>query len=179
MKDNIISQTKLWINDVVVGCNFCPFAGREVLRDSIHFKVLENPDDAAVVAGLEELMIKMVDNPDIETSFLVLHGSFDSFQDYLQLLGLCEHFLLKWNYEGIFQLASFHPEYCFAGTDSNDPANYTNRSPHPMLHLLREASITKAAGLFPDMDKIPQININFARQKGLAFMQELRKKSME
>ena len=81
-------------------------------------------------------------------------------------------------YEGIYQLATFHPEYTFAGSSSDDPANYTNRSVYPMLHILREAAITKALEYFPDPDGIPQRNIDYARNKGLQYMQWLRASCM-
>jgi hypothetical protein len=85
-----------------------------------------------------------------------------------------EKLLIKENYDGVYQIASFHPDYCFAGEDENDPANYTNRSIYPMLHILREESLTKALSLYPNPELIPQKNIDFARQKGLQYMQILR-----
>jgi hypothetical protein len=77
-------------------------------------------------------------------------------------------------YEGTYQLASFHPDYCFEGEDKNDAANYTNRSVYPMLHLLREDSITKALALYKNPELIPEHNIQLAREKGLLYMQMLR-----
>lgn len=85
-----------------------------------------------------------------------------------------ERLISKENYDGIFQIASFHPDYCFEGSDENDPANYTNRSIYPMLHILREESLTKALNLYPNPEDIPAHNIAFARQKGLKYMQLLR-----
>lgn len=81
-------------------------------------------------------------------------------------------------YEGIYQVASFHPEYVFADSPMDDPANYTNRSPYPMLHILREASIAKAISHYTSPEKIPERNVHFAREKGLAFMKALREASM-
>ena len=109
-----------------------------------------------------------------ETSFLLFANDFASFTEYLQLVKNAEQLLVQLNYEGIYQLASFHPDYCFAGSDENDPANYTNRSPYPMLHILREESITKALENFPDPESIPENNVQYARQKGLRYMQLLR-----
>ncbi|MEI2747252.1 MAG: DUF1415 family protein [Ferruginibacter sp.] len=83
--------------------------------------------------------------------------------------------LEKEGYEGIFQLASFHPDYRFAGSKADDAANYTNRSPYPILHLLKEESIEKALEKFPDPEKIPDKNIAFAREKGLEYMKNLLK----
>ena len=92
---------------------------------------------------------------------------------YLDLVDKGERLLVKENYEGIYQLASFHPLYLFAGSNENDAANYTNRSPYPMLHILREDSITKALENFDDPDSIPEKNIDFAKTKGLEYMKML------
>jgi hypothetical protein len=110
----------------------------------------------------------------IETSFLIFPRAFSKFDDYLYLLSLAESFLKKKGYEGVYQVASFHPLYLFAGSDENDPANYTNRSIYPMLHLLREESIDKALENYNDPENIPERNINFAREKGLVYMKMLR-----
>lgn len=110
---------------------------------------------------------------------LILPTGFSSFTVYLQIVDLAEALMEKENYEGIYQIASFHPAYLFAGADNSDPSNYTNRSPYPMLHLLREASLTKAIDSYPDVDGIPQKNIDFATAKGLASMQLLREASMK
>jgi hypothetical protein len=85
----------------------------------------------------------------------------------------------KSGYEGIYQVASFHPAYLFAGSSMNDAANYTNRSPYPMLHILREESVSRAIESYPDTHKISEKNTAFARGKGLAYMQSLRNACME
>ena len=91
---------------------------------------------------------------------------------------LSEKLLKKEGYEGIYQLATFHPLYLFAGSAANDPANYTNRSPYAMLHLLREESLTAAIDRYPDTTRIPEKNIAYAQQKGLAAMKALREACM-
>jgi hypothetical protein len=96
------------------------------------------------------------------------------FDDYLDLVSLAEDRLKRNDYEGIYQVASFHPLYLFTNSDENDPANYTNRSIYPMLHLLREESIDKVLENYKDPESIPTRNINFAREKGLAYMKMLR-----
>ena len=99
---------------------------------------------------------------------------FAEFEDYLDLVELAEALSVELGYEGIYQIASFHPEYCFGGADENDPANYTNRSPYPMVHLLREDSISRALEHYADPEGIPDRNIALARTKGLKQMQLLR-----
>jgi uncharacterized protein len=174
----IINQTKKWILDVVVGCNFCPFALREVKKESICFEVIAG-NKATVLQALLSAFETMNENKEMETMFLLLPQNFARFSDYLKLVQGAEALIKKAGYEGIYQVASFHPDYLFAGSSINDPANYTNRSPYPMLHILREESVSRAIDSYPDTDKIPQKNTAFARQKGLAYMQHLRRACME
>ncbi|GAB2813323.1 DUF1415 domain-containing protein [Ferruginibacter profundus] len=169
-----IEQTKRWINDVVVGCNFCPFAANVVKQQSVFYTV-ENSDDAVVcLAALLDEAIRLDDEKTIETSFLIFPQSFEVFDDYLDLVADAEDMLIAKGYEGIYQLASFHPLYMFANAVEKDAANYTNRSIYPMLHLLRESSIDKALENYKDPENIPGDNIDFARKKGLVYMKMLR-----
>jgi hypothetical protein len=172
--DQIIIQTKNWITKVVVGLNFCPFAAREIKLDSIHYKVFrsENLSDLLETLALE---INRLDaNADIETTLIILPDLFPDFQDYLDMIERCENYLKASKKEGIYQIASFHPEYLFAGSAKDDPANYTNRSLYPMIHLLREASITRALSGFQTPESIPFRNIEFSRSKGIEYMLQLR-----
>ncbi|GAB4093238.1 DUF1415 domain-containing protein [Flaviaesturariibacter terrae] len=170
--EHIIAQTKKWIVDVVVGCNFCPFALREVKRDSIRFQVVEG-NKPAVLSALTEALKEMDANRGIETMFLILPAHFNRFTDYLKLVDAAEALLRKAGYEGVYQVASFHPGYLFAGSRPDDAANYTNRSPYPMLHLLREESVSRAVDSYPNPERIPERNMAFAREKGLDYMQRL------
>jgi uncharacterized protein len=171
--DIVIAQTKKWIVDVVVGCNFCPFAAKEVKRGSIHYEVLQ---DAAPKNVLETTikMFQQLDADDtIETSLLILPNVFEIFTSYLDMVEKAETLLEKEGYEGIYQIASFHPQYLFAGSTNIDPSNYTNRSPYPMLHFLREESVSRAVDIHPNIDDVPEQNIAFTQEKGLHYMQEL------
>jgi hypothetical protein len=170
--EQIIVHTKKWILDVVVGLNFCPFALREVKRDSIRFEVVPG-NKAKVLSALRTALEQMDTQPGIETMFLLLPQEFNRFMDYLKLVDASELLLRKNGYEGRYQVASFHPDYLFAGSGPNDAANYTNRSPYPMLHILREESVSRAVDSYPDTMKIPERNAAFAREKGLAYMQRL------
>ena len=163
---------------MVIGCNFCPFAAREVKKDSIRFEVIEG-NKAFVLLALTEVLKKMDAETEIETMFLLLPQNFDRFMDYLKLTEGADALVKKSGYEGIYQVASFHPDYLFAGSSMNDAANYTNRSPYPMLHILREESVSRAIDSYPDTHKIPEKNMAFARQKGLVYMQGLRAACME
>lgn len=177
-KERIIAQTKKWIIDVVVGCNFCPFALREVKRNSIFFEVVEG-NKAFVLKALSAAFTNLNAQAEIETMFLVLPQNFARFADYLKLVKAAEVQINKEGYDGIYQVASFHPAYLFAGSSSNDAANYTNRSPYPILQILREETVSRATDSYPDTRQIPEANIAFARQKGMAYMQRLLAACME
>jgi len=172
--EQIIDRTKKWISDVVIGCNFCPFAANVVKQKAIFYKVEENTEMGICLDSFVHEMERLDNDPTIETSFLILPNAFQQFDDYLDLVSLAEKILKRNGFEGIYQVASFHPLYLFANSDENDPANYTNRSIYPMLQLLREDSIDKALANYKDPESIPLRNINFAKEKGLAYMKMLR-----
>ena len=170
----IIEQTKKWIADVVIGCNFCPFAASVIKQQTVFFKVEnETAMDICLDFFLQE--VKRLDaDENIETGFIIFTNGFKNFDDYLNLVAVAEKLLKQNGYNGIYQLASFHPQYRFANATDNDAANYTNRSPYPMLHLLRESSINKALEHYENPEAIPERNIKFARDKGVTYMKMLR-----
>lgn len=170
----VITQTKKWITDVVIGCNFCPFAAREVKQDRVRYEITETDDLAVALELMIEECRKLDADPSIETTLIIFPQGFPSFDTYLDLISLAEKTLAHYHYEGVYQVASFHPQYCFEGEEEDDAANYTNRSPYPMLHLLREESVEKALEKYPEPESIPEQNIQFARKKGEAFMKALR-----
>jgi|SRR6266496_5764783 len=174
VSQQIIDQTKKWINDVVVGCNFCPFAANIMKQQRVHYQVETSVSSSVCMDSLLREMKRLDDDINIETSFLIFPVSFKQFDDYLDMVSLAGKLLKRHGYEGIYQLASFHPLYVFANSSPNDAANYTNRSVYPMLHLLREESIEKALAHYQEPENIPQRNINFAREKGLTYMKMLR-----
>jgi uncharacterized protein len=169
-----IEQTKKWINEVVIGCNFCPFAAKVVKQQTVYYQVESSADITKCLAAVLQQVKQLDNDKTIETSFLILPYSFSDFDEYLDLVAKAEKLLKKNGYEGIYQLASFHPQYLFAGSSENDAANYTNRSLYPMLHLLREESIDKALEYYKNPEEIPERNINFAKEKGLTYMRMLR-----
>lgn len=172
--ERIISQTEQWIKTVVIGCNFCPFAARVVQLKRIHYAVSDATDLKTCLEVFFQEITFMDEVEEMETAFVIFPHAFANFSDYLQLVSLAEDLLSEYDYDGIYQVASFHPDYCFAGEATEDPANFTNRSPFPMLHILREDSLTQALENYPDPEGIPQRNIDFAREKGLTYLQLLR-----
>jgi hypothetical protein len=178
-EETIIAQTKDWILTVVIGCNFCPFAGREVQRDSILYRVVADADTKKALEALAVTFSIMDGDEAAETSFIILPRAFPAFKSYLQLVETAEALLTRLRYDGVYQLASFHPAYLFAGSTEKDPANYTNRSPYPMLQILREASVTKAIDSYAHADTIPERNILYAQEKGLDYMKDLKERCMK
>jgi hypothetical protein len=170
----VIEQTKNWIRVLVVGCNFCPFASRVVKQQRIHYRVVNTDTHATGKDALLEECIRLDNDAAIATTLLIFPKAFPVFEDYLDFVFSAEKMMKQKRYNGIYQLASFHPLYQFAATAIDDPANYTNRSVYPMLHLLREDDITNALKHYPNSSAIPETNINFARGKGEAYMKMLR-----
>lgn len=172
--ETIIRQTKNWINSVVIGCNFCPFAAREVKRNSIYYQVETSIEARVCLQAFLKECCRLDNDEAVETTLLIFPNAFQTFDAYLDLISLAEKAIVKNGYEGIYQVASFHPLYRFADSHDNDAANYTNRSIYPMLHLLREERIEQALQHYQDPELIPERNIHFAREKGLAYMKKLR-----
>lgn len=173
-KEIVIVQTQNWIKNVVIDCNFCPFASKPFKQKTIRYHVELDFEVKNILTLLKDEFDFLNQQQDIETSFIIFPNHFTDFQEYLSLVQDAEKALTKLNYDGIYQIASFHPDYLFADAEEDDAANYTNRSIYPMLHLLREDSITKALNLFKEPESIPERNIQFAREKGLKYMQVLR-----
>lgn len=177
--DIVINQTIEWIKSVVIANNFCPFANKAIMQNSIKYIVLQGATMESCINELNKEFLYLDTHEDIETTFIIFSDAYSVFEDYLDVYDVANEELIAKDYEGIYQIASFHPDYCFEGSDENDPANYTNRSIYPMLHLLREASITRAMINFPHIESIPTNNIAFAREKGLQYMQVLRNACMK
>ncbi|MHC5109425.1 MAG: DUF1415 domain-containing protein [Planctomycetota bacterium] len=172
--DVVIAVTEKWVMSVVVEHDFCPFARRELERGSVRFRVLggATPEECCV-ALLDELR-KMGSDESIETTFLILSTGQEEFEEYLMLVGAAEACLESAGYEGVYQLASFHPDYCFVDSSPDDAANYTNRSPYPMIHILRASSVEQAIVQHLDPEGIPERNIEVARKLGVETMKGLR-----
>lgn len=169
----MIQQTKAWLRTVVIGLNFCPFAGRVFDNDTIHYRVAGKSDFGEALEALYQELLYLDENAEMETSLVIFAEDFADFDDYLDLLAMGEALLQQHGYEGVYQLASFHPDYVFANSDADDAANYTNRSPFPMLHLIRETGLEKALQNYPDPDQIPERNMREARKLGTVQMQAL------
>ena len=169
----VISQTKQWIEAVVIGLNFCPFAKRVFDKNLITYQIANNESTVDDLISLIALCKELDQNNELETGFVIYPNKLADFNDYLDFLELANQLLCEQEYEGIYQLASFHPQYCFDGTEIDAAENYTNRSPYPMLHLLRELSLEKALEQFDAPEEIPVRNIEVANQKGADFFSNI------
>ncbi len=176
--DQWIAQTRTWIREVVIGLQFCPFAAQPYQQEKIRYVIVDPAPLQVVLEAVIQEAYHLDEQPETETTLLILPGVYADFMDYLDMLSLCEQLLIDQGYEGVYQIASFHPLYQFADTNLDDPANYTNRSPHPMLHLIREDSITQVLEHYPDPELIPERNRATARKKGLVAMMALREACM-
>ncbi|PKF63793.1 DUF1415 domain-containing protein [Psychromonas sp. psych-6C06] len=171
--DEIILHTQCWVKDVIVKYNICPFARKEVESGTIHYAVSKHTDKALLLSDLMVQCQKLDKHPEIETTLLIMPVGLEGFYDFLDLVELANDLLEMENYEGVYQLANFHPDYCFAGEVQSEPSNYTNRSPYPTLHIIREESMELAINNHPDVDAIPDRNIAFANKKGNPFFADL------
>ena len=161
--NNIIAQTKQWVADVIIELNFCPFAKKVFDQQGIFYKVVESKNTEEGLAVLIDECIRLNNDTDIETALIIYSNMLEDFNDYLDFL----------DYIGVYQLASFHPEYCFDGVELDAAENYTNRSPYPMLHLIKESSLAKALEAYHDPEQIPVRNVERAKQKGVTFFKQI------
>jgi len=165
--EQALALTENWVERIVIGMNLCPFAAREWDNKRVRCTVCDLRSEADVLMALADELLLLESDGAIETTLLVLTDAFEEFKDFNQFLDLADALLESLGHVGVFQLATFHPDYVFADSDDNDPANYSNRSPLPVLHLLREASLSRAIALHPDTNEIPMRNIDYLRQLGV------------
>lgn len=166
--EEIVAITRDWLVKAVIGLDLCPFARAVHARQQIRYAVsaAETPEDllADLVDELEALAA--ADPEDIDTVLLIHPRVLTDFLDYNDFLDVAEGAVVRLGLDGEIQVASFHPQYQFAGTGPDDIENYTNRSPYPILHLLREASVSRAVDTFPDTSRIPEKNMETLRRLG-------------
>ncbi|MBW0147040.1 DUF1415 domain-containing protein [Marinobacter arenosus] len=175
----VIEASRKWVEDVVVGYNLCPFAKRELVRNRVRFVVSEATTEDDLLQALHSELQRLDDEPDVETTVLIHPGVLQDFDAYNEFLDAADGLLAYLEMEGVYQVASFHPDYQFEGTGPDSAENYTNRSPYPMLHLLREASLEAAIESYPDVDGIPQRNIELMENLGADKMRDILTKCLK
>ncbi|MDP2133196.1 MAG: DUF1415 domain-containing protein [Sulfuritalea sp.] len=169
MSDEIIATTRKWLERAVIGLNLCPFAKGVHVKGQVRYVVSMAQTEDALLDDLErELKFLAETAPEIiDTTLLITPGVLTDFDDFANFLDLVEVVLRTQGLSGVLQVASFHPDYVFADAEPDDIANYTNRAPYPILHLLREASLARATAAFPDAAEIYQRNIETLEKLGI------------
>lgn len=170
-----IGETRRWLERAVIGLNLCPFAKAVHAKQQVRFALSEATTPEALLADLrrELLHLQATDATVTDTTLLVHPQVLGDFLDYNDFLDVADTLLVELGLDGELQIASFHPDYRFAGTAFDDPGNGTNRSPYPTLHLLREASIDRAVAAYPDPDVIVERNLETMERLGLEGLDRL------
>jgi len=170
-----VAQTRRWLERFVIGLGLCPFAAAPYRLDRIAYAVCEEASLEGIydafLRALEALV--MADPQEQETALLILTRGLSEFEDYLDSLAVLEQAVEDAGLEGVIQLASFHPDYRFDGVGDDDPANFTNRSPFPMFHLIREDGLATALASHPEPESIPERNIRCLRELGIGGIRAL------
>jgi hypothetical protein len=161
MSADAAERTRAWVEHAVVGLNLCPFAKAPMVKGQIRYVVSETTDPRALLDELCAQMEALVaaDPSQVETTLLIHPNVLGDFLDFNDFLDAAEAALVELGHEGVLQIASFHPDYRFEGTDDDDLGNASNRAPYPTLHLLREASVERAVAAFPEAEAIFENNL--------------------
>ena len=166
---SVVSLTVQWLERAVIGLNLCPFAKSVHVKDQIHYAVTTATTHAELLAVLESELNGLQAHVDIarDTALLIAPSAFPDFLDFNSFLPECDRLLRRLKLSGVFQIASFHPQFQFADTAPDDITNYTNRAPFPILHLLREASIDRAVEAFEEPNAIYEKNMQTLQDLGV------------
>ena len=167
-EDDVLAATKAWLEKAVIGLNLCPFAKSVHVKDQIRYVVSEasTPQELLEELVQELQLLAEIDINEVETTLLIHPRVLQDFDDYNAFLDIADEALTQLDLDGVLQVASFHPDYQFEGTEADDISNYTNRSPFPTLHLIREESIDRAVAAYPDAESIYERNIELLQRMG-------------
>jgi hypothetical protein len=163
-----IAATRRWLERAVIGLNLCPFAKAVHAKGQVRYVLSDADTPQALLEQLGEELLQLRDTPAeaVDTTLLVHPRVLADFLDYNDFLDDADALVEALGLDGVLQVASFHPDYRFAGTEPDDLGNFSNRAPFPTLHLLREDSVERAVAAFPDPDAIVERNIGTLRQLG-------------
>ena len=177
--EEIIQSVRQWVETFVVGMNLCPFAKRELVKNRVRFVTTAATTAEQLLQVLQTELELLNADPSVETTLLIHPAVLQNFYDFNDFLDCADSLLVDMELEGIYQVASFHPDYQFGGTRSGDAENYTNRAPYPVLHLLREESLERVIADYPDVDDIPERNIELMNSLGQDKLQALLKSCLK
>ncbi|WP_085900529.1 DUF1415 domain-containing protein [Kiloniella majae] len=166
---NASDLTKLWVDAMVIGQNLCPFAASERNRGAIRYVIVDAQEVSTAMGGFlnELLFLQQSSEDEVSTSLVIFPEGFEDFEIFLDLLEVAEDALVQSGVEGLFQLASFHPDYQFTGLSRDDITNWTNRSPFPVLHIIREGQMGRVLDSYKSPDEIPERNIDLMKKLGV------------
>ena len=162
---DVSRQVQQWLEEVVIGLNLCPFAAKPNRNKQIKIHVCEAANEEQLLEAIYQELRVLDETPvtELETTLVVAPNQLADFADYNQFLDLIDALIIQTGNEGTYQVASFHPDYCFFGTEPDDAENLTNRSPFPIFHLIREESMEKVLQHYPNPEEIPDRNIERVR----------------
>lgn len=158
-----IQATKTWLEQFVIKLNLCPFAAKPFREGRIHYALEVSVEPTQIAERLIDELERLQTSPEIETTLLIIPNALGDFDVYWDFVEVAESIIEQLGLMGIFQIASFHPKYCFEGVETDDPANRTNQSPYPMLHLLREQSLSEAIEAYQDIEHLATRNLGRMR----------------
>lgn len=163
-----VADTRRWLERAVVGLNLCPFAKAVLVKQQVHIAATDRDDAQGILEdfGRELDALVALDAAERDTTLLVIPRGMEDFLAFNDVVARAERLVRKRGLDGVVQVASFHPGFVFADADEDDITNFTNRAPHPTLHLLREASIDRAVAAFPDASAIYEANMETLRRLG-------------
>jgi hypothetical protein len=166
--DEVLSQTRLWLEKAVIGLNLCPFAKAVYVKNQVRLVVSQAKHADGLLEELDRELDLLAATPadEVDTTLLIHPTLFDDFLDFNDFLEIAEGVVDEHGLEGVIQLASFHPQFQFDGTEPDDISNYTNRAPFAILHLLREESVERAVEAFPEAEAIFEQNISTLEKLG-------------
>ncbi len=171
----VLLDSKQWLERAVIGLNLCPFAKSVHVKNLIRYAISDATTETELIADLKSELLNLNSiSPTItDTTLLIAPMCLHDFLLFNQFILKANKLLTKLDLDGIFQIATLHPQYQFAGTDVDDITNFTNRAPYPTLHLLRESSIDRALQAIPNAESIFEVNMSTMRQRGLKGWRDL------
>ncbi len=173
---DVENSVRKWLENMVIGLNLCPFAKSVYIKNQVRIVVYEGEEDELLGCIESELLyLRKTPDTEIDTTLVVVPHLLKDYYDFNDFLIYTDALIEEMGLEGEIQIADFHPYYQFAGTQKEDVENYTNRSPYPIFHLLRESSIDRAVEQFPDAAEIFERNISKMQTLGIEKLKTLLK----
>lgn len=160
-EQSVIDEVERWLDEIVIGMGICPFAATPRAQSAVGFRVCSATDEVAILEFVDSCCRQLLNTEasELETTLVIAPKAFKAFDDYNQFLDTVDALITKGGYEGLLQVASFHPQYQFADAHTDDQSNLTNCSPYPIFHLIREASLTLVLKSYPNPESIPLRNV--------------------